>query len=224
MVKGYSDFHNKWMKNYFNTSVGSIIDKSRVVYARNKYGYVVCINLLVKIFPDISRGIQIVAFINPIYQDTDVHILLFEGKTGTILGISESCESQLGIPLSITYGNWNHNSNDELYIQNLCPLILEKVREYNRIRDENGGVGQQHEMHFDTTCLQNFYIQEQEEVMDLVEIAGEGLGPEEDGGNIESVILDVFDMDFDGEIDKFDQSFDHQRIYKRFRIKGSFPI
>ena len=82
---------------------------------------------MIKIFPDLSRGIQIVAFITPVPTNPGEFVMLLNQKTGQIVGMSESCETHFGIPLSVVYGNRNQNSNNELFIQNFCPSILEKL-------------------------------------------------------------------------------------------------
>jgi len=59
-----------------------------------------------KILPDLTRGIEIIGFINPFtgLDGTGTYVMIVDLNDGMILGVSEDCNTNFGIPSKFCYG------------------------------------------------------------------------------------------------------------------------
>lgn len=64
MPKIYSDFHDEMVLNFLKSSKELVMGKERLVMAEDRSGYMVPCMLMIKVFPNLEEGIQIVGFLN----------------------------------------------------------------------------------------------------------------------------------------------------------------
>ena len=63
------------------------------------------INIYVKILPQLTQGIEIIGFINNYPETTPPTFTIFvDMNDGMILGISQNCYDEFGIPPKYVYG------------------------------------------------------------------------------------------------------------------------
>ena len=89
-----------------------------MVPALRKDGYMLPCIALTKAIPDLTNGIQIIAFINQHEEKTeeeDVNYefsyMLYRTDSEIIMGVSKSCYTKYGIHNSLVYGNPNNSMN-----------------------------------------------------------------------------------------------------------------
>lgn len=57
MPRIIGDIHERFMKEYIDTNESNIIGRERMVLAQNKQGMMVPCKLLIKILPDLEKGV-----------------------------------------------------------------------------------------------------------------------------------------------------------------------
>lgn len=104
MPKIYSDYHDFWMKRYFDTNTERIMNRERPVYAYTRNGFVIKVNLLIKIIPEISEGIKIVGVFTEIRSMKEDAVMLINLDNGHLVGVTEECYKNFGIHPGLCYG------------------------------------------------------------------------------------------------------------------------
>lgn len=66
MPKIYSDYHDKFMNNFLDTSQSKVLGLERLVLALNKEGFIVPCTLMIQVLPNLKEGISIVGFLKDI--------------------------------------------------------------------------------------------------------------------------------------------------------------
>ena len=85
------------------------MNRDRLIYAQNKVGFVTPNNLLLKIYPDLTRGIEVVGIITPLVNRLkDTCLMLVNLETGELVGVTESSYNLFGVHPDLCYGN-RHN-------------------------------------------------------------------------------------------------------------------
>ena len=107
---------------YFDSNHNSVMNSIREVYAKTRLGFVIQCNLLVKVYPSLSEGIEIVGvFSKSNSYSTNKNVLLADSVTGEIYGITLSCYENFGIHPAVCYGNELNTAKVNLL--QLFPLI-----------------------------------------------------------------------------------------------------
>jgi len=176
-----ADIHDELMKNYFETSKPSSMNREMLVFPMMKSGYILPCSLLVKIFPNLEEGIKVVGFLNSIETESPsssspptsnmpskvseegfisgrVHYIVYGGESNTIYGVSESCKKTFGISSGLTLAT-NRNFN-EFTIDKIFPDILKQNPE--ELASQTGLV-----LTLDTSFLhQDFFIEKRDSESD----------------------------------------------------------
>ena len=92
MPKLLSDNHDSFINNYFETAKAKILEKNRQVFAKNKEGFIIPINILVKAIPNLKRNLTFIGFLRKMSEDneylqtpsqysgSDYHIILADSE------------------------------------------------------------------------------------------------------------------------------------------------
>lgn len=114
--KYLSELHDTLMRNYFETSESKVMGVERFVFPLSKKGYVVPCTLMIKVLPDLERGVRLVGFLNDVENENTLaknadleaedkaHYIVYSGDTGAIHGFTQSCKKAFGLPSSLIYG------------------------------------------------------------------------------------------------------------------------
>jgi len=158
MPKYYAEKHYAFMTKYFATGVDRVMNKQRVVFSLTKKSYVKHMNLNLKILPNLRDGIQIIGVFSQVSGEDigrsivenilDIHLnyLLFNQKTGVILGVSESCYGSFGLKSSLFKITSTNSPNLEM----LAPDLLDPEKQKQLV---NKGL----EIIFNSSELQDNY-------------------------------------------------------------------
>jgi len=108
--------HDKFIDNYFRTNNARLINRQKILFARNKEGYLVLIELLVKSVPIVDSDKAIfIGFMKHIssshnyiqpptqYQGLDYHIIVTDDE-GYIHGFTENCWESFGLNPKFVFG------------------------------------------------------------------------------------------------------------------------
>lgn len=107
---------------YFDSNHHTVMNSIREVYAKTRLGFVIQCNLLVKVYPSLSEGIEIVGvFSKSNSYSTNKNVLLADSVTGEIYGLTLSSYENFGIHPAICYGNELNTAKVNLL--QLFPLI-----------------------------------------------------------------------------------------------------
>ena len=126
------------MSRYFSTNNTIVMNKAREIYAKSRLGFVIPCNLLIKVFPSLSGGVNVVGIFtksNSAYLSKN--IILADLKSGEILAVTESCYRNFGIHPAICYGSGSNVK--KVILPQLFPLIksMENLMEKNiNFRDQ----------------------------------------------------------------------------------------
>ncbi|CAD8205602.1 unnamed protein product [Paramecium octaurelia] len=96
MPKIIGDQHNQLVENYMRTSNSNIIGLERFVLAQNSQQYLVPCKLMIKVLPNLEKGILLVGFLKPLEKLPGTHYMIYDGISQQILNVSESMKD-LGI-------------------------------------------------------------------------------------------------------------------------------
>eukprot|EP01022_Parablepharisma_sp_SALTPOND_P007654 TRINITY_DN1320_c0_g1_i1.p1 TRINITY_DN1320_c0_g1~~TRINITY_DN1320_c0_g1_i1.p1 ORF type:complete len:2394 (+),score=231.59 TRINITY_DN1320_c0_g1_i1:104-7183(+) len=135
--------HNAMLESFIKSGVTNFLGALRVVAACNSKGFLVMMDLVIKILPSIDRGLCFVAifkkFDNFSLYFPNVHIpcypsdfaMIVANLEGQLLGINENCMTRLGIPVSIFKGN--SSADESVTIQTLIkelnqPEIVDELK------------------------------------------------------------------------------------------------
>ena len=117
--KIFAESHNQVLTRYLTTSDERMNGKERIVPVLCKNGFIFPGQAYTKALPNLERGIEIVGFISKVEammeeDDTknDISYILYDCKTEVIMGISEGCYKEFGIPKCLVYGDPNNNMNE----------------------------------------------------------------------------------------------------------------
>lgn len=102
MPKIYADLHDKFIRNYMETSEPKRIGVEKTVLALNKQQYLIPCSLMIKVLPNLDEGIQIVGFLKEIDiqqsqqkqgydQEEKAHYMIYNVISGAVLGVTLSC-------------------------------------------------------------------------------------------------------------------------------------
>lgn len=74
------------------------MDIERPVYYKTRQGFIAPMNLLIKIIPSISECVELMGILTEIRSEgSDSAVMLVNGVTGTILGVSQDCFLRYGL-------------------------------------------------------------------------------------------------------------------------------
>jgi PAS domain S-box-containing protein len=130
MSKILSDKHDWLMKRYFTRNQATVMGKERAIFAMDRNGFIMSVNLLIKVVPNLGNSLRIVGLMttNSVeYDDTkndnlDIeHQILFHFTAGTVYGVSKGCFYEFGIRPDITDGRTR--SSDVLNISDIFPTL-----------------------------------------------------------------------------------------------------
>lgn len=105
------------MHRYFNTNQNVVLNKQRKVFTQNRRGFIIPIDLLAKVIPDLSQGLYAVG-VFVLIEKLHPNTILFNGNTGEILGVSEGCYENFGMHPGLCYGNTQSS-----YVVNLLNFL-----------------------------------------------------------------------------------------------------
>ncbi|KRX00126.1 hypothetical protein PPERSA_10625 [Pseudocohnilembus persalinus] len=115
MPKIFGEIHNNFVSQFIQSSKEKVIGKSRSVFAEESHGYLVPCKLMIKVFPSLQEGVQIVGFLTKkVFKQIEKqgaagsnnqHYLIYNVKTFTVAGITKNCYDNYGIPAGLMYGN-----------------------------------------------------------------------------------------------------------------------
>lgn len=140
--------HNAMIENFFKVGFSDFIGELRNTIAIDSKGFLVVLEMMVKIVPTILKGIRFLIsfkkfnnfsdyFSNSLLQVTPGDFgLIVTNLDGNLLGINETCMTTLGIPASLFKGK--SLINDSVTIQNLIkelnePEIMEELKSEGRV-------------------------------------------------------------------------------------------
>lgn len=107
MPKILKDNHDSFLRNYFETAKAKILEQKRLIVAKDKDGYLVIGNVLVKAIPNLKRNLTFVGFLRKLddqdpflrppsqYSRLDYHIMLTDTE-GQIYGFTRNCWETFG--------------------------------------------------------------------------------------------------------------------------------
>lgn len=127
--------------------------------AQMKNGYLKIVNLMLKVLPDLSKGIQLIGFIRD-YQrgntkmefegNEECYYMIYNKDTGLLYGVTQNCQRDFGIYCQLVYGNPKNTS--EFTIDLVCPDLLDPDKQ-ERLESDIGL-----ECQFDSTSIQQNYL------------------------------------------------------------------
>lgn len=161
----YAQKHEGLMKRFFESGKATVVNKNRIVFPKTKLGHIKHCKLRLRIMPNLEQGIRLVGVVTNVnkkdlgkvlmkkYFNLDLFYLVFNSKTGEIIGVSRSCEEYFGLSPSL-FGKSSTNSPG-------MHLILPEI-----MQDENHNLlfGEGFETFIDTSMLMDnyFYVGEAE--------------------------------------------------------------
>ncbi|CAK86810.1 unnamed protein product (macronuclear) [Paramecium tetraurelia] len=98
MPKIIGDQHNQLVENYMRTNNSNIIGMERFVLAQNSQQFLVPCKLMVKVLPNLDKGILLVGFLKPLEKLPGTHYMIYDAISQQILNFSESIK-ELGIKI-----------------------------------------------------------------------------------------------------------------------------
>jgi len=130
MPRVYAEHHDYWMHRYFEYNHDKVMNHERKIFAMNKRGFLVPCKLLIKVYPCLANGIEIVGvFSRTPGSVINENTILIDGNTGTLLGVTENCYLEFGIHPKVCY-SYSHNGSPYSILK-LFPKIksLEEIVE-----------------------------------------------------------------------------------------------
>ena len=239
----YAEKHDDFMRRNFSRESSSIINRNRIIFAKHSKGYLICCKLLLKVLPDLTKGIRLVGILTEselsdlkmikelqqIKRKNDraanpIHLIQIIENTGEIIGISESCHNHFGLKPSLFGSKLCSNPPDA---QLLFPGLLEPSN-LRKLNSENGL-----SCVIDTSLLNdNYYFvgNTHDEKGDLVKTNKNGIENSEnlsdddsDGSGSSCLDSDLKESDessIDGSLDDQDLSLSQsQQMYRRTGIQ-----
>lgn len=132
-----------WMRRYFDYNHDIVMNTARKVFAQNRRGFLVACDLLIKVIPDLSEGIQLVGVFSKIPNEVK-SVMLVDSNNGEILGLTQEIYENYGIHPALSYGN--SQSASIVSILQIFPSI-------QTIENLRAKFISSHEMVLDTTPL-----------------------------------------------------------------------
>lgn len=160
MPKIYADFHDYWMKRYFETNKGNIMNGQRNIFVINRRGFMVLVNLLVKIIPEVSDGIRVVGIFSELKHKKTDCVVLINASNGHVAGITEECYNLFGIHPSLCYGVAQYSA-----ILNVTQIFPEISSQNDLTLEKLKTVSEPYVL--DTSTLENFILASRLENDDL---------------------------------------------------------
>lgn len=143
--KCIADQHDLTLQNYLESDSSKSIDVERVIFPVGKSGYIVPCQIIIKVLPNLERGIQMVGFmkeldpnLNQISDSSleeNYHWIVYNYENFMLLGLTMNCQQSFGIPASLCYGQTNNTV--ELSVDQLIPDLAKPERE-EELRSFNG--------------------------------------------------------------------------------------
>jgi len=134
MPRFFSEIHDGFMRNYFESSDAKVIAIERVVFPLDKNGYIMPCTLMAKILPNLSDGLKLVGFLKELdtnvninkeqeveIEEDEAHYVMYDGNTGIIHGVTYGCRVEYGIHAKLMEGA--DTGNSEFTIENIFPEI-----------------------------------------------------------------------------------------------------
>ena len=142
MYAYFAEKHDTFMRGYFYNEKTNVVNLNRMIFPRHSSGYITCCKLLLKVLPDLSKGVRLVGILTECDQSNlkmidgvgenkenneisilsqPVHLIQLIHNTGEIIGISESCNLEFGLKASLFDRSLSSNAPD---IQLLIPGLL----------------------------------------------------------------------------------------------------
>lgn len=160
MCKVLSDKHDWLMKRYFTRNQASVMGRERAIFAMDKNGFIMSVNLLIKVVPNLGSNLRIVGLMTTNSVEFDEskndnldieHQILFHSTSGTVYGVSRGCFYEFGIRPDITDGRTR--SSDVLNLSDIFPKLGDIAAAQKQ--SSQGGF----ELDLDTSKLpQRFYV------------------------------------------------------------------
>ena len=126
------------------------------MYPLNSEGYVIPCSAVIKIFPSLKDGIQLVAFLSNVERLENEFFILYNLENYVLYGLTENCWTELGVPSYLCYGQTKNNN--ELNVDLLIPDIS-NPDQFSRFQHPEGAP-----CYLDSTQIQqNFLIEDTEE-------------------------------------------------------------
>ncbi len=180
LPRGLAEIHDKFMNNYLQTSEEKTINKEMLTFPVNKAGYIVPCSLMVKVLPNLNAGIRFIGFLRELDEEREDeedinesgmqsrgfktnteeferYYIMYDGRTGTIYGITYGCKLTFGIPMSLINGEGGSGGGNNFNIDTIFPGLLQ-CSEQELKRPEGINIV------LDTSTLrQNFFFAEDDE-------------------------------------------------------------
>lgn len=90
MPSPFTEGHNSYLRKYLATGYALILDTSRVVTAKKKFGYIFQVELYVRQMVDTDGNIKFLGVMRPAFEEADLILMDPQGK---LIGISEKIMS-----------------------------------------------------------------------------------------------------------------------------------
>lgn len=110
LPKIYADHHDFWMKRYFTTNKERVVSTERKVFSKNRRGFMLPCNLLIKVVPKVSEGIKIVGVFTELKSKKTKCTVLVSAIDGQILGITKESYDLFGLHPTVCYGSGHASS------------------------------------------------------------------------------------------------------------------
>lgn len=104
MPKILAGVHDDFIRNFIQTSQSKVLGIERQVFAMDKSGFLVPCSLMIRVLPNLTRGLLIVGFLKKTENTDHYFYIMFDEITHSLLGFSESVNAKFGLPVSLTQG------------------------------------------------------------------------------------------------------------------------
>jgi hypothetical protein len=114
------------MTGYFESSKSGDIEHDNRIFIQSKQGFMIAASIRVKVLPDITTSVEVASLIVPLHRNDAIDEvthdqILVDADNGNLIGATESCLLNFGIPYSLCYGNTKRNA--VLNITQIFPKI-----------------------------------------------------------------------------------------------------
>lgn len=101
MPECFSKIHDTLISRYLQTSESEVMGVERTVFPLSKKGFIVPSTLMIKVLPDLTKGIQFAGFLSDVENnefEEKLHHIIYSGDTRVIQGFTKSCQKSFGLP------------------------------------------------------------------------------------------------------------------------------
>lgn len=140
MPEFYAARHDQYMIDYFERGTPNVVDKNRLVFGRNKEGYLIKLMLRLKMLPELDQGVQMVGLLSRNIiesekstllkkefasglDESDIDFMLVNLTNGDLIGVSTNCFERYGLKSNL----FNEKTVKRPNLSLIAPDILKKT-------------------------------------------------------------------------------------------------